>query len=383
MIAVARFMGVLMNRTLPSATALALIFLAVASCSDNSITGPAGPSSDDLDVEANRVIGSIQVTLGDSSLEVGQTTQAAVLILDRQGRPLNRKVVWSSSDAAIASVDTAGLVTALSPGVASIIATHRLKSGSAQLTVVPPDTSSPPPGGSFHEPSGMSVISDRAFSALNEDPLWTDEIPAIIAIDSTAPRSPPKIWRARYPAGFTGGRAPANSWLEYSNRPRIAYIRWYFKYSSNWYGNGSGINKMFYVWTNANVPSIVIIAKGSGTAALALRIAGQDILQGGEGHGDASNPDWEPNLAPNAQISRGEWHVGEVVLVGNTTGTANGSIDGWIDGVHVTRYTGIQFRSGNALWGDMNLDPVWGGIGGTVPATQTFDVDHFYMSGKN
>jgi len=375
-------MGVLMNRTLPSVTTLFLIFLAVASCSDNSITAPDGPSSDDLAADANRVIGSIQVTLGASSLAVGQTTQASVLILDRQGRPLKRSVEWSSSDPAIAAVDTAGLVSALSPGVVSIVATHRLKSGSAQLTVVAADTASPPPTGSFQEPSGTYVISDRAFGALNEDQSWTDENPATIASDASAPRSPSKVWRAVYPKGFTGGRGPANSWLEFSNRPRTAYVRWYFKYSSNWYGNGTGINKMFYVWTNGNMPSIVIIAKGAGTSALALRIAGQDILKGGAGHGDASNPDWDQNIVPTARISRGEWHLGEVLLVGNTTGTANGSIDGWIDGVHVTSYSGIQFRSGNALWGDMNLDPVWGGIGGTVPETQTFDVDHFYMSGK-
>ena len=63
-------------------------------------------------------------------------------------------------------------------------------------------------------------------------------------------------------------------------------------------------------------------------------------------------------------------------------GTANGSLDLYLDGVHISSYKNMQFIDGDALWGDMNMDPVWGGLGGTVPATQTFDVDHFYMSGK-
>ena len=381
---VARFMGLLVNRRLSGASALALILIAASSCSDNSITGPDGLSTDDLSADDNRVIATVQVTLGSSTLEVGQTTQAKIVFLDKYGRVLRRTVVWSSSDPAIASVDTLGLVTALSPGAVSIIGSHNLKSGSAQLTVVASGGTSVPPGtGATNEPAGMTVISSRGFNALNDSPLWTDENPAKIALDASAPRSPSQVWRAVYPTGFAGGSAPANSWLEFSPHPRIAYVRWYFKYSSNWYGNGTGINKMFYVWTNANAPSVVIIAKGAKTGALALRIAGQDILKGGAGYGDAQNPDWDPNLAPSATISRGQWHMGEVILVGNTSGAANGSIDGWIDGVHVTSYSGIQFRSANAVWGDVNVDPVWGGIGGSVPATQTFDIDHFYMSGKN
>jgi hypothetical protein len=72
----------------------------------------------------------------------------------------------------------------------------------------------------------------------------------------------------------------------------------------------------------------------------------------------------------------------ELLLVGNTPGTANGSLDMYLDGVHITSYKNMQFIDGDALWGDMNMDPVWGGLGGSVPATQTFDIDHFYMSGK-
>ena len=463
-------MGVLVNRRLSGAAALALILIAGLSCSDKSVTGPDGLTTNGLSADDNRVIATVQVTLASSTIDVSQTTQATVVFLDKYGRVLKRTVVWSTSDPAIATVDTSGLVTARAPGTVSVIATHNSHSGSAQLTVNgavstapvasvsvtlassslnPGQTTQasatlrdannnvlsgraiawsssntavatvsstglvaaiaagtaqitatsegqsasaalsvqdlPPPSvaGTFNEPTGMTVITDRAFNKLNEDVLWTDENPAKIALDAGAPRSPTTVWRAVFPAGFAGGSGPANSWLEFSPHPRVAYIRWYFKYSSNWYGNPTGINKMFYVWTNASVPSVVIEASGAGTAALKLRIAGQDIVKGGSGYGDAQNPDWPQNLAPSFVISRGAWHTGELLLVGNTSGQANGSFDAWIDGVHVTGLAGIQFVPGNALWGNMNMDPVWGGVGGTVPALQTWDVDHFYMSGKN
>ena len=325
-------------------------------------------------------VATVSVSLASGMLKPSQTTQATATLRDANNNVLTgRSITWSSSDDALATVDQSGLVTAVAVGSVQIKATSEGKNGTAPLTIQDQSGS-----GSFNEPGGMTLISERAFNALNEDPLWTDENPAIIATDATAPASPSKVWRGNYPTGFVGGSGPANSWLEYSFRPRTAYVRWYFKYSSNWYGNTSaGINKMFYVWTNSDVPSMVIEASGSGTGPLRLRMAGQDILKGGAGHGDAQNPDWDQNLVPNFEITRGAWHMGEIVIVGNTAGNADGTIDGWIDGVHVTSYTGIQFRNAAALWGNMNLDPVYGGGASVVPATQTWDLDHFYMSGKN
>ena len=377
-------MGVFVNRKLSSVAALALILIAGISCSDNSVTGPDGLTTDSLTADEARAIATVEVTLASSTLGVGQTTQASVVFLDKDGRTLKRTVEWSSSNPAVASVDTTGLVTALAVGSTSIIATHRLHSGSAALSVqdsaVPPPP--PPPSGS-NEPTAMTLISNRGFAALNEDQMWEDENPAKIAVDASAPASPSTVWRAVYPTGFVGGSGPANSWL-YMPRKRSVYIRWYFKYSSNWYGNtASGINKMFYVWTNGTVPSMVIEASGSGTGPLKLRMAGQDIVKGGSGYGDPNNPDWPQNVTPSFVISRGEWHTGEIVLVGNTSGSANGSFDAWIDGTHLTHFTNIQYISGNALWGDINVDPVYGGGASVVPATQTWDLDNFYISGKN
>ena len=375
-------MGLLVNRKLSSAAALALILIAGLSCSDNSVTGPDGLTTDSLSVDDGRVIAEVQVKLASSTIGVGQTTQATATFLDKDGRTLSRTVEWSTSNAAVATVNSSGLVKGVAAGNASIIATHRTHSGSATIGVtdsaLPPP---PPPSGSVNEPTGLTMINSRGFAKLNEDNMWEDENPAEIAVDAAAPESPSTVWRAVYPTGFVGGSGPANSWL-YIPRMRTIYIRWYFKYSSNWYGNtASSINKMFYVWTNGTVPSMVIEASGSGTGPLKLRMAGQDIVKGGSGYGDANNPDWPQNVTPSFVITRGEWHMGEIVLVGNTSGSANGSFDAWIDGQHLTHFTNIQYIPGNALWGDINVDPVYGGGASVVPATQTWDLDHFYISG--
>ena len=104
------------------------------SCSDKSsdITGIALNDS----TAAESLIVSAAVTLAQSTIEVGQTTQATALLLDYQGRQILLSAYWRSSDSSVATVNDSGVVRATSPGVASIIATRGLKSGSATLTVI-------------------------------------------------------------------------------------------------------------------------------------------------------------------------------------------------------------------------------------------------------
>jgi subtilase family serine protease len=71
-----------------------------------------------------------------------------------------------------------------------------------------------------------------------------------------------------------------------------------------------------------------------------------------------------------------------MVFKANSAGTADGTVDWWLDGVHVGSYTGIQFASGAATWSAMKWNPTWGGLGGTVPADMYESMDHIYVSGK-
>jgi len=81
-------------------------------------------------------VATVSVTLAATTLLVGETTPGTVVTRDANDNVLTgRPTSWASSNPVIASVSGAGVVTALSPGVATITATSENKSGSAQLTV--------------------------------------------------------------------------------------------------------------------------------------------------------------------------------------------------------------------------------------------------------
>jgi len=148
------------------------------------------------------------------------------------------------------------------------------------------------------------------------------------------------------------------------------------KYSSNWTGHNTGINKQAYAWVTegGGYTPFVMEAEGSGTGPLKPRPILQRMIKG--------DGNYEPNLVPNATITRDQWFQIEIVLTGNTSGTANGSMDIYLDGVHVTSASGLQWTNGTTSWNIFELYPVWGGIGDTVPATMWAQWDHVYLSEK-
>jgi hypothetical protein len=73
----------------------------------------------------------------------------------------------------------------------------------------------------------------------------------------------------------------------------------------------------------------------------------------------------------------------EYVVVGNTAGNSDGTMDFWLNGVHIGSFSGLGYTSGATTWDTLEWRPIWGGVSDVVPATQTLDVDHIYLSGKN
>lgn len=67
---------------------------------------------------------------------LGETVAFTATILKRSGMPLEgRTVSWSSSDPGVAAVTPSGLVTAVSNGTATVIATYQALTGRASVTV--------------------------------------------------------------------------------------------------------------------------------------------------------------------------------------------------------------------------------------------------------
>lgn len=84
-------------------------------------------------------VATVTVAPANKSLTVGDTLTFTATTKDAHGNVLTGRVVtWSSDNTAAATVDaTTGLVTAVGPGTAHIIATSEGQSGQATLTVVP------------------------------------------------------------------------------------------------------------------------------------------------------------------------------------------------------------------------------------------------------
>ena len=82
--------------------------------------------------------GWITVTPATLALAEGSTSAPlTATIHDVAGAPVAGTVTWSSSDAGIASVDAAGVVTGVAAGTATITATSGLRSGSMTVAVCP------------------------------------------------------------------------------------------------------------------------------------------------------------------------------------------------------------------------------------------------------
>ncbi|HEV7594492.1 MAG TPA: Ig-like domain-containing protein [Gemmatimonadaceae bacterium] len=82
-------------------------------------------------------IATVAVSLAASTVVVGGTTQASATAKDANGVTLPGRVVsWLSDNSLVATVNSAGLVTAVAAGSANITATSEGHSGSAAVTVV-------------------------------------------------------------------------------------------------------------------------------------------------------------------------------------------------------------------------------------------------------
>ena len=92
----------------------ACVLTAIAACVEPS--GPLGASNV---IEGKRV-SSVEVTLAQSALAPGQSTQATAVAKSSDGQVVTGQFTFSSQDSSVAKVSSKGLVTALKPGVVLI-----------------------------------------------------------------------------------------------------------------------------------------------------------------------------------------------------------------------------------------------------------------------
>ncbi len=162
-------------------------------------------------------IASIEVSPSAEGLIVGAQLQLAATPRSATGVALpGRSIAWSSSTPSRASVSSTGVVTALSPGTATITATAEGVNGSARITVslVPIDTLSLTPQSSTVA-AGQSLqlvarIVDANGALLSGRSLtWNTDQPTIATVNATGLVSALTAGRATISASAEGKTATA------------------------------------------------------------------------------------------------------------------------------------------------------------------------------
>ena len=89
-------------------------------------------------VSVRQPVASVTVTPSTSSITAGQTVPLTAILRDASNNVLTGRVVaWSSSNIAIATVSTSGVVTGVGGGSVTITASSEGKTGTATVTVTP------------------------------------------------------------------------------------------------------------------------------------------------------------------------------------------------------------------------------------------------------
>jgi hypothetical protein len=181
-----------------------------------------------------------------------------------------------------------------------------------------------------------------------------------------------------YPAGYSSGSAPGSAEINIGSY-RTVYASMYVKYSSNWQGERTTMNKIFYIVGGPNqVGWLVIRTSGTGNGPLLAGIYLQGVAAGGNFDSGATGV-----YTSSIDLGRGQWHLLEVIATANTGSNRDGSVSLYVDGVLASTCSGIEFAAGSPIFNYVQENPIWGGGGDVAKAAQSLRVDHFYLSGTH
>ena len=181
-----------------SATAVATVsatgLVTAAGNGTATITATSGEASGSAAVTVAQEVSAVTVTPAEASLAaLGDTVRFTAEARDANGNQVAvTEVKWSSGDKAVATVDSTGLVTAVSDGMASVTATLAGVSGSAELTVAqlavamrlsPEADTLTAPGGTLH----LLAEADDANGHLLGYPRfsWTSSDESVATVDES------------------------------------------------------------------------------------------------------------------------------------------------------------------------------------------------------
>lgn len=363
---------------------------------------------------------TVTVTPASASLSaVGQTVQLSATARDGGGNVVSGvSFQWASSNSAVATVSTVGMVTAAGEGTAQVTATGDGVSGSATVSVTPP----PPPSDALvSEGFETPDLGSRG---------WFDAKTVAIA-DIARPGSPGTHALEWHWA--VGAKAPQGSSRIDFTPSNSVYFSYWIKVSDNWIGSGKTYHPhMFQMLTTADDhytgPSIshltiydeLLYLNGNLQAQLAIQdalmidasnlnvdlrgITEQRSIGGYNGQHEfddaTSTVTWDmyrysgdqytnykiirPRGVTISDASKGTWHKVEsywqLNSVKNGIGQQDGVLKYWVDGVLMVDRRDVYFRTGanpTMKFRTLLLAPY---IGSGSPVDQTMWIDDLVVA---
>jgi hypothetical protein len=301
-------------------------------------------------------VARVTVTPATPTLQTGATVQLNATTTDASGATLSgRTVTWATNNSGVATVSQTGLVSALSPGSASISATSEGVVGATLVTV----NASTPPSGNKIDTIFYDGFESGTFTK------WTDGYNSTkhhILTDAAGAVAGTHYLDVTYTQGSDGG------WLNTWFMPGYdsAFVRAYFKVESAWtggtkffslYGNRtddmwSASGKAGICPTGTDFFSAMIVTEPSGGSAgltppLRFYTYWPDMNPAGGCYGNYGNG--SETYTPPLQITTGAWHKIEFWLKINTVGQTNAVQKFWVDGQLKGSWSGIRLRTSNIL----------------------------------
>ena len=114
-----------MSRNRISRMLALLVAFVAAACDSSSVQEPQTPAP----------VATVEVSAPSTNVMVGQQLTLVATPKSAAGEPLQRPVTWSSQNVQIATVSSAGVVTAITPGAVNIVATSESRTGVAAIAV--------------------------------------------------------------------------------------------------------------------------------------------------------------------------------------------------------------------------------------------------------
>jgi Bacterial Ig-like domain (group 2) len=368
----------------------------------------------------------VLVSPRSTNLKVGAPLQLSASVSTATGRALpGHPTTWKTSNNHYATVSSSGAVTAVGAGTAAIIASTANASDTAYVnvsvvatqaaptqsaTTPKPTTPTPKPttptptaptptptapttpiapvttNSGSHEPSIMVSVKDwdgHSLGAWSSTTTPTEQFVWDSGLQNT-------VMQMQYgpvvvPAKETYGPGHLYYLIPGAKYPlHTIYLRVQVKLSANWVQNSSGVLKLFEVFSGRTWAIPGIHGWGSDLRFMVANDEPTDPNYPGCFIGQIA-PSCAAASTPPDVFTLNQWHTIEVVLVSNTPGVSNGRLMTWLDGKLQTSVSNVKWSIAGTdnSFRQLDLNPLWGGLGGTLTSAQALGVGQIHLSGSS